>query len=96
MQLLSPEIVTGYLMIFHSNEDTGRRRDGTQWVDFFRDAVERLSGRDAPAWTPGMIEASAVVVVDFTEGPNIVRKPALQAFFNRLSACVRDRNPDMF
>ena len=33
-QLLSPEIVTGYLMIFHSNEDTGRRRDGTQRVDF--------------------------------------------------------------
>ena len=43
-----------------------------------------------------MIEASAVVVVDFTQGPNIVRKPDMHAFFNRLSACVRDRNPDMF
>ena len=36
------------------------------------------------------------MVVDFTEGPNIVLKPDLQALFNRLSACVRDRNPDMF
>ena len=96
VQLLSPEIVTGYIMIFHSGEGTATRRDGTPWVDIFRDAVERLSGRDAPAWAPGMMEASAVVVVDFTDGPNIVHKPDLQAFFNRLSACVRERNADMF
>ena len=49
VQLLSPEIVTGYVMVFDTT-GSGLRQDGTRWVDFFRDAVNRLSGRDAPAW----------------------------------------------
>ena len=48
VQLLSPEIVTGYVMVFDTT-GSGLRKDGTRWVDFFRDAVNRLSGRDAPA-----------------------------------------------
>ena len=53
VQLLSPEIVTGYVMIFDTTGGS-LRQDGARWVDFFRDAVERLSGRDAPAWAAGM------------------------------------------
>ena len=50
VQLLSPEIVTGYIMIFEvSQNGGGKRRDGTRWVDFFRDAVDRLSGRRRPS-----------------------------------------------
>ena len=94
VQLRSPEIVTGYVVMF--NGANGKRSDGTRWVDFFRGAVDRLSGRDAPAWAAGMMEASAVVEVDFTNGPAITHKPNLKEFFDRLATCSRDRNPDMF
>ena len=95
VQLFSPEIVTGYIMIFDVT-GSSLRRDGTRWVDFFRDAVERLSGRAAPAWAAGMVEASAIVEVDFAEGPRIAAAPDMPAFFDRLAQCVRERNPDMF
>ena len=95
VQLRSPEIVTGYVMIFDV-AGSGLRKDGTRWVDFFRDAVDRLSGRDAPAWAAGMVEASAIVEVDFSEGPRIVADPGMPTFFDRLAHCVRERNPDMF
>ena len=86
VQLLSPEIVTGYVMVFDTT-GSGLRQDGTRWVDFFR---------DAPAWAAGMVEASAIVEVDFAEGPRIVAAPAMSAFFDRLASCVRERNPDRF
>ena len=95
VQLRSPEIVTGYILIFDIT-GSSLRKDGTRWVDFFRDAVERLSGRDAPAWAAGMVEASAIVEVDFAEGPRIAAAPDMPAFFDRLAQCVRERNPDMF
>ena len=95
VQLLSPEIVTGYIMVFDI-AGSGLRQDGTRWVDFFRQAVDRLSGRDAPAWAPGMVEASAVIEVDFTVGPRIVTSPDLSDFFDKLAQCVRERNPDAF
>ena len=88
IQLLSPEIVAGYIMIFNTT-GSGRRRDGQQWVTIFRDAVDRLSGRDAPAWAAGMMEASAVVEVDFSKGPRIVSEPDMSNFFDRLAKCVR-------
>lgn len=94
VQLRSPEIVTGYIVVF--NIANGMRSDGTRWVDFFRDAVDRLSGRDAPAWATGMVEASAVVEVDFTNGPAITYAPDMNEFFDLLATCVKDRNPDMF
>ena len=95
VQLRSPEIVTGYIMIFDITGST-LRKDGTRWVDFFRDAVNRLSGRDAPAWAAGMVEASAVIEVDFAEGSRLVAAPDMNAFFDRLAHCVRERNPDAF
>ena len=95
VQLLSPEIVTGYIMIFDS-AGSKQRRDGQRWVTVFRDAVNRLSGRDAPAWAAGMVEASAVVEVDFSEAPRIVHAPDMDAFFDRLANSVKTRNPDHF
>ena len=95
VQLLSPEIVTGYIMVFNTT-GSGLRQDGTRWADFFRDAVNRLSGRDAPAWAAGMVEASAIVEVDFAEGARIVAESDMSGFFDRLARCVRDRNPDTF
>ncbi len=95
VQLRSPEIVTGYIMIFDTTGGSPRK-DGTRWVDFFRELLGRLSGRGAPAWSAGMVEASAIVEVDFSEGPRIVIAPDMPAFFDRLAGCVRERNPDMF
>ena len=95
VQLLSPEIVTGYIVVFDTGA-SGLRRDGTRWVDFFRSAVNRLSGRDAPAWAVGMVEASAIMEVNFAQGPNVVSHPDMTAFFDRLAFCVRERNPDNF
>ena len=95
VQLLSPEIVTGYVMVFDTT-GSGLRQDGTRWVDFFRDVVNRLSGRDAPAWAAGMVETSAIVEVDFANGPHIVAEPDMSAFFDCLVSCVRERNPDRF
>ena len=95
VQLLSPEIVTGYIMVFDTT-GSGLRQDGTRWVDVFRDAVSRLSGRDAPAWAAGMVEASAVVEVDFAQSARIVVEPDMGQFFDSLAERVRDRNPDAF
>ena len=94
VQLQSPEIVTGYIVLFDVT-GSGLRKDGTRWVDFFRDAVDRLSGRDAPAWATGMVEASAVVEVEFSQSVHIVASPDMDVFFDRLAQCVRERNPDI-
>ena len=97
VQLRSPEIVTGYIMVFDVTQNgDGIRRDGVRWVDFFRGAINRVSGREAPAWAAGMVEASAVIEVDFSDGARIVAVPDMPAFFDRLARCVRERNPDMF
>ena len=95
VQLLSPEIVTGYIVIFDT-AGGGLRRDGQTWVAFFREAVNRLSGRDAPAWAAGMVESSAVIEVDFSASPCIVHVPDMDKFFDRLANSVKARNPDQF
>lgn len=95
VQLMSPEIVTGYIMIFDTS-GVGLRQDGQTWVAFFREAVNRLSGRDAPAWAAGMVESSAVVEVDFSSDARIVHTPDMDEFFDRLANSVKARNPDKF
>ena len=95
VQLLSLEIVTNYVMVFDST-GSDLCQDGTRRVDFFRDVVIRLSGRDAPAWAAGMVEASAIVEVAFAAGPSMVARLDMSAFFYRLPSSVRDRIPDRF
>lgn len=95
VQLLSPEIVTGYIMVFDA-AGNGLRQDGTRWVDFFRDAINRLSGRDAPSWATGMVESSAIIEVDFANEAHILATPDMPAFFDKLAQSVRERNPHLF
>ena len=95
VQLLSPEIVTGYIAIFDTSGAV-LRKDGTPWVAVFRKAVDQLSGRNAPAWATGMVEASLIVEVDFSEGPQIAIAPDLSEFFDCIAYRVRERNPDRF
>ena len=53
-----------------------------------------LSGRRAPFWSIGMIEAFAVVEVDFSQGPKLITPPdKVEKVFNTLVSEVRKRNP---
>ena len=97
IQLRSPEIVSGYIMIFEATRNGGgTRKDGKRWLDVFRDAVEHLSDRRAPAWAAGMVEASAIIAVDFTNQPCILEAPDIAGFFDHLVDRLRQRNPDLF
>ena len=98
VQLQAPEIVAGYIMIFNVNPelDTIRRVDGIRWSEFFRSIISRLSGREAPAWAAGMVEAATMVEVDFSTGPILVSPPQLDEFFDRIAKLVKDRNPGAF
>ncbi|MDE0523504.1 MAG: hypothetical protein OXH79_16250 [Boseongicola sp.] len=95
VQLWSPEIVTGYIVVFDVSASK-IRIDGTRWVDFFRSTIERLSGRAAPAWAAGMVEASAIIEVDFSNRPLILNPPDMSGFFGQLKSHVAQRNPDDF
>lgn len=94
VQMYSPEIVTGYIMLFNVAEDTYSPRHQSTWSELLKTRITRLSGRRPPSWSIGMIEASLFLEVDFSEGPRLVSGAAdAGPFFDRLVAAVRDRNP---
>lgn len=96
VQMYSPEVVTGYVMIFNVAEDTFSARHGSTWSELLRSRIETLSGRRPPAWSTGMIEASWFVEVDFSQGPLVVSGEGdADAFFDLLVAEVRRRNPNL-
>ena len=94
VQMYSPEIVTGYIMLFNVAEDSySSLHDGT-WSELLKRRISRLSNRRPPSWSIGMIEASLFVEVDFSDGPRLVSGEAdAKRFFDRLVADVRYRNP---
>ena len=57
VQLHSPEIVVGYVMIFNIAEDTVSAVHGMPWADIATARLNALSGRRPPAWTTGVVEA---------------------------------------
>ena len=94
VQMYSPEIVTGYIMLFNVAEDSYSPLHGSTWADLLRSRITRLSGRRPPSWSIGMIEASLFLEVDFSNGPLLVSGTSDAApFFDRLVAAVRERNP---
>ena len=95
VQMWSPEIVTGYIMLFNVAEDTYSPLHESTWSgELLRSRITRLSGRRPPSWSIGMIEASLFLEVDFSEGPRLVSGASdAVAFFDRLVAAVRNRNP---
>ena len=94
LQMYSPEIVTGYVMLFNVAEDAHSRLHGTTWGELLKRRITRLSDRKPPSWSIGMIEASLFLEVDFSDGPRIVSGiDDVAPFFDRLVAHVRDRNP---
>ena len=94
VQMYSPEIVTGYIMLFNVAEDSYSPLHGSTWADLLKSRITRLSGRQPPSWSIGMIEASLFLEVDFSHGPLLVSGTSDAApFFDRLVAAVRKRNP---
>ena len=91
VQLYSPEIVTGYIMILNTENERDRQHSCA-----FRCNVERLTGRKAPAWAVGMVEASAVVEVDFSTDCTLFSPPDyLEKFFDSIANSLRQRNPSL-
>ena len=73
VQLRSPEIVVGHIMIFDKDlADTESRKHGKTWIEVFRAGMDSLSNRRAPSWAPGTIEAYVVAEADFTDTPRLV------------------------
>lgn len=94
VQMYSPEIVTGYIMLFNVAEDSYSPRHQSTWAKLLKSRITRLSGRRPPSWSIGMIEASLFLEVDFSEGPKLVSGPDdVAPFFDRLVRQVRHRNP---
>lgn len=97
VQLHSPEIVVGYVMIFDSGQDAYSPKHGARWSELFRSFVEKLSGRTSPSWAPGMIEAYIVAEVDFREGPVLLSDAKdFDRFFDKIAEEARTRNPGAF
>ncbi len=90
VQLQSPEVVLGYVMVINRQLDDRQGR----WTNWFRSCLEELSGRNAPAWATGTIEAHVLVEAAFEPNPAILSGAAeFDDFFDTLVARVVERNP---
>lgn len=96
LQMYSPEIAIGYVMVFDVSKDRARKVGPGTWCDFLRDRLTELSSRRAPSWSVGMIEAFAIVQVDFSVGPIILTEESeIHRMFDRLTQEVQRRNPSL-
>ena len=94
LQMFSPEIVTGYLILFNTAEDTETTKHGGSWCEVLEQRLEHFSGRRRPAWGTGMVEASCVVRLDFSAGPKLLtEEAAVETFMDTLVEEVLARNP---
>jgi len=96
LQMYSPEAVIGYLMIFNVADDEVSKKHGCTWSALMRRRLESISGRRAPYWTIGTVEASAFVEVNFAQSPILVSgAEAVNQMFDTLAEQVYERNPDL-
>ena len=95
-QMYSPELALGYLMVFDTSQDAVSPKHGVSWCGLLKSRLALLSGRRAPHWGFGTIEAFVVVEVDFSGGP-LLKTPETVVFemLDRLVAEVKDRNPSL-
>jgi len=93
IQLYSPEVVTGYVMILDVSQGN-QRRDGSTWCAVIEERLDRLAVRRAPYWTPSTFEAYSLVRVDFSQGPLIVSgADHFEGMLDRLAEEAKRRNP---
>ena len=95
VQLLSPEIVCGYVMIFDVGADAHSSKHGATWAQFLRTTLTSLSQRRPPTWTIGTVEAVVLAEVNFSLSPQLLSgADLLPVFFDTLVEQVRFRNPN--
>lgn len=95
IQLHSPEIVIGYIMVFDVGADSHSVKHNCTWAELLRSRLATLSGRRAPSWTIGTVEAAIVLEVDFAKSSAVLAGADLVGpFFDLLVEIVRERNPD--
>jgi len=95
IQMYSPEVVVGYLMVFDTSQDIPARQRGT-WCDILEQRLFRLAGRKAPAWSVGTIESFAIIRVDFSSGPRLLTPEGdILHMFDELASQVKERNPSL-
>lgn len=96
IQMYSPEVVLGYLMVFDVSQDTAMTKHGATWCDLLSQRLSQLSGRKAPSWSVGMIESFAIIRVDFSSEPRFLtpENEVLQ-MFDELVSEVKKRNPSL-
>lgn len=93
VQLYSPEIVCGYVMLLDVSQKNDRR-DGATWDQLLRERLDRLAVRRAPYWTPSTFESYALIRVDFSEGPRLLSgTEEFEAMLDRLVEETKLRNP---
>lgn len=90
LQLHSPEIVIGYIMVFDVSKDPSG-----EWTRLLESRLQALSGRSAPAWSIGMLEGAALIRVDFSgPHPQLLSAPdGPELMLRKLVEEVRRRNP---
>lgn len=95
VQLLSPEIVCGYVIILDIGADKHSKKHGATWADHLRSTLSSLSQRKPPTWTIGTVEAVVLGEVDFSKGPTLLTGHELfPPFFDVLVEQVKVRNPN--
>lgn len=96
IQMFSPEVVVGYLMIFNVAEDAVSKKHGLTWSEFLKSRLTEIAGRKAPSWSVGMIEAFSVVEVDFSHDARLITaEDEVLRMFDILVEEVRKRNPSV-
>jgi hypothetical protein len=94
IQMYSPEVVVGYLMVFNVAEDAAAGKHGGTWCDVLQRRLKNLSGRRAPHWSVETIESFAVLRVDFSKGPALLSgEEEVGILLDSLVTEVRKRNP---
>ncbi|MGH9422521.1 MAG: hypothetical protein ACRD3J_21270, partial [Thermoanaerobaculia bacterium] len=64
VQQLSPEIVTGYVVIMDEAQDSMRSSGDGTWTDHFESNLNKIAIRRAPLWNQGLIEAAWVIRIN--------------------------------
>jgi hypothetical protein len=96
IQMYSPEVVVGYLMVFDTSKDVFSAKHGSSWCELLRTRLTKLSGRRAPFWSVGMVEGFNIIEVDFSAGPFLITlEQEISQFFDVLVAEAKSRNPSI-
>jgi hypothetical protein len=95
VQIHSPEIVTGYIMILDIGSDAISAKHGSTWSDLLRKRLSSLSNRRPPAWTIGTVEGFVLAEVNFSQSSALLSGAEyFPPFFDLLVEHVRFRNPN--